>query len=236
MLKRVERPGGKGASGFGSRLKIPKKGRIRLVLIIVVLIAVARIFSGRASSTGAINHHTTLSPEPIQRDKPQQSVPTTPETKPEPVQKEHASILGRLGFGKETIPENNFVASDLAELLRRHPPRLNAATDTISANNRSYVLHYSFDSTVERCGHMLLKQYHPKYGALVAMESATGRVLALVSYTRDSEPPLGDNLFDRSLFPAASVFKTITASAAIEKANMNPESKMPLAGRRYTLY
>jgi cell division protein FtsI/penicillin-binding protein 2 len=236
MMKRVERPGGKGASGFASRLKIPKKGRIRIALILVILIAVVKIFSGRGSSAGAISHHAMPLPEPIQRDMPQKSLPAAPESKPEPTLKQHASILGSLGFGKETIPENNFQASDLSDLLRRHPPRLNAATDTILANNKSYVLHYSFDSTVERCGHTLLKQYHPKYGALVAMESATGRVLALVSYTRDSEPSLGDNLFDRSLFPAASVFKTITASAAIEKANMNPESKMPLAGRRYTLY
>jgi cell division protein FtsI/penicillin-binding protein 2 len=89
---------------------------------------------------------------------------------------------------------------------------------------------------VLRCGETLLKQYHPKYGALVALEPASGRVLALVSYTRDTEPSLGDNLFARSLYPAASVFKTITAAAAIEKGNMGPDSKMPLAGRRYTLY
>ncbi len=143
-------------------------------------------------------------------------------------------MLARL-FEPE-IRDDKFSFSSLTDLFRRHLPRLTAAADTVHSGNRSYVVHYSFDSTVDRCGRTLLKQYHPKYGALVAMEAVTGRVLAMVSYTRDSEPQLGDNLFTKSLFPAASVFKTITASAAIERANMNPESRLPLAGRRYTLY
>jgi membrane peptidoglycan carboxypeptidase len=239
MMKRVERAGGaKGFSPFGVRLHLPKKGRIRLALFLIIIVAVVKIFSNREPADKTIARQGPP-PEPAKREmSPPAAAPVavSAAAKAEPVDQPHASLLGRLGLFKPEIRDGNFSAADLVDLLRKHPPHLKAVADTIVSDNRTYILHYSFDSTVGRCGQTLLKQYHPKYGALVAMDAATGRVLALVSYTRDSEPPLGDNLFARSLFPMASVFKTVTASAAIEKANMNPDSKLPLAGRRYTLY
>jgi penicillin-binding protein A len=230
MMKRVGRGGGRGPSLFGLRIRVrvPRKGRIRFVLVLLALVAVVKIFSGR---------------EPAGRA-------STPEPAPAPVEKHAAPMLPAaakavqpapadhplLGLFKPEIPRHAFSAAVLADLLKKYPPRLNVSYDTVVSGDRSYVFHYSFDSIVARCGQSLLKQYHPKYGALVALDAVSGRVLALISYTREGEPALGDNLFARSLFPAASVFKTVTASAAIEKGHMNPDSRLPLAGRRYTLY
>jgi cell division protein FtsI/penicillin-binding protein 2 len=39
-----------------------------------------------------------------------------------------------------------------------------------------------------------------------------------------------------SSFPAASIFKIVTAAAAIEKCRLNPDSKMHFNGRKHTLY
>ncbi len=235
MMKRV----GNGRRAlFGSRFRIPRKGRIRVALVLIALVAVVKIFSAR---------------EPLDRASAPGPAPTAPEehavlplpaaahAAPAPLAAAQTALPSQphhplFGFFKPEIPHHAFSASVLADLLRKYPPRLNTSSDTVASGGRSYVFHYSFDSTVARCGQTLLRQYHPKYGAVVALEAATGRVLALISYTREAEPALGDNLYGRSLFPAASVFKTVTASAAIEKGHMNPDSRVPLAGRRYTLY
>jgi hypothetical protein len=240
MMKRVGRAGtDRGPGALGIWLRVPKKGRIRFVLVFLLLVAVVKIFSNREPPEKLLAQHVRL-PEPPRHEAralPTRMpaapvVPARVETAPKP----RASFLGRLSLFEPELRGGVLSAVDLAGLLKKQAPNLKAVGDTIISGGATYLLHYSFDTTIIRCGQTLLKQYHPKYGALVAMEAKTGRVLALVSYSRDSEPSLGDNLFARSLFPTASVFKTITASAAIEKGNMNPESKLPLAGRRYTLY
>lgn len=81
-----------------------------------------------------------------------------------------------------------------------------------------------------------MKQYKPLYGAIVALHPGTGRVLSLISWTHDSMPSLGNNLYCRSIFPAASIFKTVTAAAAIEQAGFTSETTIPHAGRNHTLY
>jgi cell division protein FtsI/penicillin-binding protein 2 len=234
MIKRVERGNrGRGSGFFKTPLRVPKKGRIRFLLAIIILVTVFKIFSSREPSEKALTSHMPPHEPPLNE------AVAAPRAEAPPVKaarKPDQSFFGSFGFFNPGISERNFSVSDLSELLKKHPPNLNALRDTVTAGNKKYVLHYSFDTTVLRCGETLLKQYHPKYGALVAMEPASGRVLALISYTRETEPSLGDNLFARSLYPAASVFKTITAAAAIEKGNMGPDSKLPLAGRRYTLY
>jgi len=234
MIKRVGRGRRGGGFGFVNVLvRVPKKGRIRFLLAIIILAAVVKIFSSREPSETALARHMAP-PGPPNREAA--AVPRAEAPPVKTARRPDQSFFGSFGFFNPGISERNFSFSDLSELLKRHPPNLNALRDTVIAGRKKYVLHYSFDTTVLRCGETLLKQYHPKYGALVALEPASGRVLALVSYTRDSEPPLGDHLFARSLYPAASVFKTVTAAAAFEKGNMAPDSKLPLTGRRYTLY
>ena len=65
------------------------------------------------------------------------------------------------------------------------------------------------------------------------MDPADGRILAMVGYDKsDSQKnPCVD-----STFPAASIFKIITAAAAIEKSNLQPDSMLHFNGRKHTLY
>jgi cell division protein FtsI/penicillin-binding protein 2 len=81
-----------------------------------------------------------------------------------------------------------------------------------------------------------LKQYHPKYGAAVVLEPGTGRVLSLVSYTREGEAAIGDNLFCSNVFPAASIFKIVTSAGAIEKLGIGAQSIIRIRGANHTLY
>jgi membrane peptidoglycan carboxypeptidase len=255
MAKRVERViAGRGIRWPASGFRLPKKGRIRIFLLLVLcVIGIKFLFHKELPHKALVKQQSVKeTPRPVPQIAPA-SAPSLPVTEPEPQleetpvlpQKEevpkakppHQSLLSHLGlFTKPEIPRHDFTVLDLTDLLKKHPAKPGCVRDTITADNKRYVVHYSIDTGVQRTGENLLNQYHPKYGALVAMDSRTGRVLALVSYNRPTEPQLGNDLFVKSIFPSASVFKTVTAAAAIEKAGLNPDSKMQLTGRRYTLY
>jgi hypothetical protein len=271
MAQRVERAiSGRRIRFSASGFHIPKKGRIRIVLCIVVCVVGMRVLIHKEAPHSAIVKQPvksmplvgppappvprsqaenkaaapkqeskqlhTSEPEPDAASAPHQETPVAHET-PSGQQPPHQSLFSRLGlFSKPEIPRHDFTGSDVAELLKKHPANPGTVLDSFVADNKRYVVHYSIDSCVQHTGENLLKQYHPKYGALVAMDCKTGRVLALVSYNRPTEPQLGNDLYVKSIFPAASVFKTITAAAAIEKAGLGPDSKLQLTGRRYTLY
>ncbi len=246
----------------GIRLRIPRKGRIRLFLIVLLLFAGVKIFSNRESKEPTLplkaralpvaiephhNHSETTPPQTANEKHPihLHSVSTPAVTvKQHHDQAEsvtsvplHQRLLKYFGIMQKTRPQEiPFSRENVADLLKKHYPAFQSFSDTFSENNKRYIIYYSLDSTLQHCGETLLKRYHPKYGSLVAMEPGTGRVLSLISYTREGEDSLGNNLYCRSIFPAASVFKTITAAGAIEKAHIRPESTFSLAGRRYTLY
>jgi cell division protein FtsI/penicillin-binding protein 2 len=77
----------------------------------------------------------------------------------------------------------------------------------------------------------LFRRFDPAYGVFAAMEPDTGRVLALVGYRRggESDPWLAL----KAIYPAASLIKVITASAAIERGNVSPEDEISYRGGIY---
>jgi cell division protein FtsI/penicillin-binding protein 2 len=78
-----------------------------------------------------------------------------------------------------------------------------------------------------------LDRRHSRYIGLVAMEPDTGRVLAMVGYDRTQS---GENPCVEKRFPAASIFKIVTAAAAMEELGLLPDSKLTYNGRKHTLY
>jgi len=73
-----------------------------------------------------------------------------------------------------------------------------------------------------------MKDYFQKnkvpYGVFVAMDPHTGKILALVEHS--SKEPRAKNLALRATYPAASIFKLITASAALEEKQAGPETEL----------
>jgi membrane peptidoglycan carboxypeptidase len=197
------------------RLRIPRKGRIRVVLALV-LVSVVAVAVGRLPAR----------PKPALQKKPDVRVAEIREQK-----KPKHSLW--TGFSLVSL-DKKFNETNVALMLREHPPRLNGIDDTVIDGGR-FAVHYSLDSALQNLSQRLLQQYQPKYGAVVALEPQTGRVVALYSYSNPAEAPIPD-LWRKSIFPAASIFKTITAAAAIDAGKLNTESCLDLAGRRHTLY
>lgn len=114
---------------------------------------------------------------------------------------------------------------------QQYPTDLSLATSYGTTKARIY---YSFDPVLQSQIDALLERYKPDYAGVVAMDAVTGRILAMASYQRDAQTD--DNLALQSGYPAASIFKIITASAAIEGGLANANTPMVYNGRSTTLY
>lgn len=92
---------------------------------------------------------------------------------------------------------------------------------------------YSIDPALQNRITSLFKQYHVPYGAFVALEPRTGKVLALVEHGR--REPIESHLALRATYPAASIFKLVTAAAAVEEKKVTPETVIHYHGGLYRL-
>lgn len=77
------------------------------------------------------------------------------------------------------------------------------------------------------------ERYRSRFIGVVVMESDTGRILSMVSF--DSQNPAHNTCVDNQ-FPAASIFKIITAAAAMETHGLTSDSPIDYTGPKHTLY
>lgn len=91
----------------------------------------------------------------------------------------------------------------------------------------------TLDERLQRDIFDIFRRYDPPYGVFAAIEPGTGRVRALVGYRRggESDPwlPL------KSLYPAASLVKVVTAAAALEKGEITPDEEIVYRGGIYRI-
>jgi cell division protein FtsI/penicillin-binding protein 2 len=95
-------------------------------------------------------------------------------------------------------------------------------------------VNYTVDLKLQKTMEELFRSYSPDYGAFVALDAETGKVLSMVSYSRAKLTK--DHLALRASFPSASVFKVVTAAAALESEKIGPDTVIPFNGRSHTLY
>lgn len=104
----------------------------------------------------------------------------------------------------------------------------------LNHEKEAYTVEYTLEWNLQREAEKLLSSYRPDYAALVIMSADTGKIRALTSYER--EPGKGGNLALRATFPAASLFKIVTAAAAVDRRNTDPEDVIRFNGGSHTLY
>lgn len=95
-------------------------------------------------------------------------------------------------------------------------------------------LHYTIDDRFQTYMHKLLKSYSPDYGTFVAIDAKTGRILSMLNFRHNEIAE--ENYAIQARFPAASVFKVVTASAAIDTKKANPSTVVAFTGANHTLY
>jgi cell division protein FtsI/penicillin-binding protein 2 len=94
-------------------------------------------------------------------------------------------------------------------------------------------VHPTLDAQMQQRAERILKGLRSRRAALVVVEAATGKVLALAGVRRGRPDPRVALTADS---PAASLFKVVTAAAALEEANLDPSTRLKFVGRPHTLY
>jgi cell division protein FtsI/penicillin-binding protein 2 len=103
-----------------------------------------------------------------------------------------------------------------------------------SGLDRPGVVEYTFDENVHQDMAGVYLKYQPDYACFVALDVETGAILNLTSFIKSDEQ--WDNLVMRSDYPAASVFKLVTAAAGLDLGKLSPASVLPFNGKSTSLY
>jgi cell division protein FtsI/penicillin-binding protein 2 len=98
-------------------------------------------------------------------------------------------------------------------------------------NGKKYT--YTLDPELQAEAQAVLARYKVPYGAIVAIEPATGKVLAFAEYSQRDKSLKG--LAQRATYPAASLIKVVTAAAALETGKVCADTVFTYEGSPYVL-
>ncbi len=96
-----------------------------------------------------------------------------------------------------------------------------------------YRFTYSVDPVLQASVEEVFRAHKPPFSAFVALDPKTGKILALAEYTRTNAEDR--EIWRRATYPAASVFKIITAACALETGALNYDSSVSFRGNQYRL-
>lgn len=94
------------------------------------------------------------------------------------------------------------------------------------------VVYYTIDEQVQSRVKKVMEDYQVPFGAFVAIEPKTGRILALVGHSSVAPDWAGNSFFN--IYPMASLFKIITATAALEQKKVAPDTVFAFRGGSYS--
>ncbi len=110
---------------------------------------------------------------------------------------------------------------------------------TVEKGGKQYTFHTTLDAGLQKLLWEKLENARkrdrgkPRDIAIVAMDPVSGHILAMAGFhlaDPDANPCLG------SRYPAASVFKIVSAAAAVENLGYKPGTPLYFNGMKYTLY
>jgi hypothetical protein len=99
-----------------------------------------------------------------------------------------------------------------------------------SITKKNNFVFYTIDPELQEHVSKIVAQAQASHVAIVAMNPSTGAVLAIAGKSNSIE-----DIEYHAGFPAASLFKVVTAAAAVEHAGIAPHSLIPFRGGNYTL-
>jgi peptidoglycan glycosyltransferase len=143
------------------------------------------------------------------------------------INQSHATSQAEKKGGRDDVQE--WIVGEVSSRIRG-----NEFPKTITNGTQNYQIEYTLNDQLQHESERLLSAYKPDFGAIVVIEARTGKIRAMASYERGALTQ--ENLAMRGTFPAASIFKMVTASAAIDRRNTDPEALIHFNGGSHTLY
>ena len=140
----------------------------------------------------------------------------------------------RIGLASGNTKRNLVGSIDEKTFLNIREP-----TFTTQIEGKVYRVETSIDSRLQesllsKVEEMTAKErYRSRFIGIVIMQADTGRILSMVSF--DKQNPT-HNTCVNDQFPAASIFKIITAAAAIDAHGLTADSPISYNGQKHTLY
>ena len=101
------------------------------------------------------------------------------------------------------------------------------------SNGHTLIANTALDISLQKYLAEKLDRVNSRHIGIVVMDPSTGKVLSMIGFDK-SDP--SNNPSTDSQFLAASTFKIVTASAAIEKCGFNSKTILTYNGNKYTLY
>lgn len=193
---------------FRPRLSFPSKKRLRqlkpLLLFIAIVLALAPLCVLALRQAESAGSHVTSW-----------------------IKQVTGSGLKSSEASRANITANRFtIASDMLETADISNSSVSARTP----EGLQYV--YTIQGDLQQRVHDYLVKYAVPYGVFVAIEPASGRILGMTAYS--SVDPGWAKRSAYELYPMASLFKIITASAALENNKITPESVIEFRGKNYS--
>lgn len=103
----------------------------------------------------------------------------------------------------------------------------------VEYHGEALTVEVSIDPVLQKYASDLLRRSMTHAAAAVVLRPDTGQVLAMAQANGGGQ---GRNLCLQANFPAASLFKIVVASAAIEARGLTPDTQLTFRGGKYTLY
>ena len=130
-------------------------------------------------------------------------------------------------FGKRDLPTLlGDLKLDKISATRRYP---------LDAGGMRLTVEVPLDTDLQKYILNLLRRSLTHQAAVVVLRPKTGQVLAMADYEKDPEGEK-ENLSLKADFPAASLFKIVSAAAAIEGRGFTPGKTVVFRGMKHTLY
>jgi len=151
-------------------------------------------------------------------------------------------------FGETALPPTQIVAPSptadpahgMLDKLKLQPmlasaQLMNSREDYfyITADDQQLCVDTSLDLNLQNYLYGKMNTAHARQIAMVVLEPDSGRVKTMVGY--DKHDPALNTCLDSDI-PAASVFKIVTAAAAIDTFDFSPETVFLFNGAKHTLY
>jgi cell division protein FtsI/penicillin-binding protein 2 len=100
-------------------------------------------------------------------------------------------------------------------------------------DGRQYTIRTTIDTKLQNYIQRTLRRARTLQSAVVVLNSNDGRVIAMVDHDSNGSRA---NLNLKADYPAASLFKIVSAAAALENSGYTPDTPLYFRGRRHTLY
>ncbi|MBS3759258.1 MAG: PbpA [Desulfobacterales bacterium] len=132
------------------------------------------------------------------------------------------------------LPPRPLDQSVLCRLLAEQPlSKVTGKKFDLETVLRDYHMETSIVPSLQKAIEDNIDRKYAKYFGLVAMDPPTGKVLAMISFDRTGG---NANVCTRADFPAASLFKIVTAGAAIEECGFQSGTPVAYNGKKHSLY